>query len=117
LSSNFFNNLITTKYLLAKTNKQLLTNGENKMGTNFANELSNETSLTLANQISIHFSTNCYPPVPQFMVEVAVEAIHACNEQQPKLVLELPNGVTFRGDSSVLAYQVIDQLRLEAWVK
>lgn len=86
------------------------------MGNNFATELSNETSLTLEQQIAIHFSSNCYPPVPQFMVSVAVEAINACNDEQYDLEIELPQGVTFRNSTTVTAINAVDNLRLEAWL-
>jgi hypothetical protein len=86
------------------------------MGNNFATELSNETSLTLEQQIAIHFSSNCYPPIPQFMVSVAVEAINACNDEQYDLEIELPQGVTFRNSTTVTAINAVDNLRLEAWL-
>lgn len=86
------------------------------MGNNFATELSNETSLTLEQQIAIHFASNCYPPVPQFMVSVAVEAINACNDEQYDLEIELPQGVTFRNSTTVTAINAVDNLRLEAWL-
>lgn len=85
------------------------------MGRNFATELSSETSLTLEQQVSIHFASNCYPPVPQFMVAVAVEAINAVNDEQYDLEIELPQGVTFRNSSTVTAINAVDNLRLEAW--
>ena len=86
------------------------------MGRNFATDLSNETSLSLEQQVAIHFSSNCYPPVPQFMVAVAVEAINACNDEQYDLEIELPAGVTFRNSSTVTAINAVDNLRLEAWI-
>jgi hypothetical protein len=86
------------------------------MGNNFATELSNETSLTLEQQIAIHFSSNCYPPIPQFMVSVAIEAINACNDEQYDLEIELPQGVTFRNSTTVTAINAVDNLRLEAWL-
>ena len=58
------------------------------MGRNFASDLT-ETSLTLEQQIAIHFSSNCYPPVPQFMVSVAVEAINAVKVVRSKLIFRL----------------------------
>ena len=86
------------------------------MGSNFATELSSETSLTPEQQIAIHFASNCYPPVPQFMVSVAVEAINACNDEQYDLEIELPQGVTFRNSTTVTAINAVDNLRLEAWL-
>jgi len=31
----------------------------------------------LEQQIAIHFSSNCYPPIPSVMIPVAIEAIDA----------------------------------------
>lgn len=94
------------------------------MGHNFATELATgglapligESSLTLENQIAIHFSSNCYPPIPQFMVAVAVEAIKACNNNEPAKDIELPAGVSFRDNKTVSASEAVDSLRLEAWL-
>lgn len=85
------------------------------MGNNFATELSTETSLTLEQQIAIHFSSNCYPPIPHTMIPVAVEAIKACNEEQYDLEIELPPFITFRNSTTVTAINAVDNLRLEAW--
>ena len=87
------------------------------MGINFATDLaSGDFEQSLDRQISIHFSSNCYPPVPQFMVQVAIDAIDAVNDQDYGRVIDLPNGVQFRNASWVTASQVIDALRLDAWV-
>ena len=85
------------------------------MGRNFANELSAETSLTLEQQVAIHFSSNCYPPIPKFMLPVAIEAINAYNDYNGSLVITLPDGVTFRDSKEVTASEVVDNLRLNAW--
>jgi len=86
------------------------------MGSNFANDLaSGEFVTSLEQQISIHFSSNCYPPIPQFMVSVAIEAINACNDEQYDLEIELPAGVSFRNSTTVTAINAVDNLRLESW--
>ena len=86
------------------------------MGSNFATDLaSGEFVTSLEQQISIHFSANCYPPVPQFMVDVAVKAIQLVNSDEGKTLIDLPAGVSFRNEKHVSAYNCIDQLRLESW--
>lgn len=85
------------------------------MGYLHATELATETSLSLEAQLHIHFSSNCYPPVPSFMIPVAIEAIKACKEEQYDLEIELPQGVTFRNSTTVTAINAVDNLRLEAW--
>lgn len=85
------------------------------MGRNFSDDLATDTTLALETQIAIHFSSNCYPPVPQFMVAVAVEAINAYNEYDGSRIITLPAGVTFRDSKEVTAFEAIDNLRLDSW--
>ena len=85
------------------------------MGSNFANDLANTTGITLEQQLAIHFSTNCYPPIPVQMVGVAVEAINACRDEQYDLEIELPHGVTFRNSTTITAINAVEGLRLDGW--
>lgn len=72
--------------------------------------------LSLEDQIGIHFSSNCYPPIPKIMIPVAVEAIDAYWEEDYSRMIPLPEGVEFRtGATSVSASQAIESLRLDAW--
>ena len=87
------------------------------MGINFATDLaSGNFEQSLDRQISIHFSSNCYPPVPQFMVQVAIEAIQAVNDEDYDREIALPEGVQFRNASTVKACEAVDALYLNAWV-
>jgi hypothetical protein len=74
------------------------------------------TDLSLEQQISWHFQGNCYPPVPQFMVPIAVKAIQAVNDEEPMAPIDLPEGVEFRGSTTVPASQIVNSLRLDAWI-
>ena len=71
---------------------------------------------TLEQQLSIHFSSNCYPPIPQQMIPTAIEAIDACWEEDYSRMIPLPEGVSFRGQSEVSASNVIESYRLDAWL-
>jgi hypothetical protein len=75
-----------------------------------------ESDLSLEQQLSWHFSANCYPPVPSLMIPVAVEAIEAVHEDGWDTILDLPEGVSFRGATSVSAGDVIDGLHLHAFI-
>ena len=87
------------------------------MGINFATDLaSGDFEQSLDRQISIHFSSNCYPPVPQFMVQVAIDAIQAVNDEDYDREIALPEGVQFRNASTVKACEAVDALYLNAWV-
>jgi hypothetical protein len=75
-----------------------------------------EQGLSLEQQIGIHFSSNCYPPIPKVMIPVAVAAIDAYWEDDYSRMIPLPEGVEFRtGATSVSASQAIESLRLDAW--
>jgi hypothetical protein len=74
------------------------------------------SEVSLEQQLSIHFRSNCYPPIPLLMIPVAVEAIDAYWEEDYSRMIPLPEGVEFRtGATSVSASQAIESLRLDAW--
>lgn len=76
-----------------------------------------ETEASLEQQISWHFKGNCYPPPPQEMIPVAVAAINAIVEDQDwDRMIDLPEGVQYRGEDQVAAHQVVESFRLDAWV-
>jgi len=70
----------------------------------------------LSEALSIHFSSNCYPPVPQYMVAVAVEAIENVLNEEDSAPIDLPEGVTWRGERTVRSLSAIESLHLEAFV-
>jgi hypothetical protein len=70
----------------------------------------------LDHQLAIHFTSNCYPPIPSIMIPVAIEAINACNEGDYDHVIDLPDPVQFRGSLSVTATNAVDALFLHAWI-
>ena len=75
-----------------------------------------DLELSLEDQIGMHFSSNCYPPIPRQMIPVAVAAINAYWDEDYKRMIPLPEGVEFRdGSTSITAIQAIESLRLEAW--
>lgn len=75
------------------------------------------SQVSLEQQLSIHFSSNCYPPIPKAMIPVAVAAIDAYYEEDYAKVIKLPEGVQFRnGEDWVFASQAIESLRLDAWL-
>lgn len=74
-----------------------------------------EMDIPLEQQLSIHFSSNCYPPIPQGMIPTAIAAIHAFEDDELDALIPLPEGVWFRGYSSVSARDVINSYYLGAW--
>lgn len=66
--------------------------------------------------ISLHFQSNCYPPIPQELVTVAVLAVDALVDEDPERPISLPEGVTYREKDTVPAYEIADAFHLEAFV-
>ena len=88
------------------------------MGRLFAEELaSGEFAIDLETQLAMHFSKNCYPPVPHSMIEPAKEAISMINQGFFNEMISLPDGVTYQGNDSARAYKIAENFRLDAWIK
>lgn len=75
-----------------------------------------ESSISLEQQVSWHFTSNCYPPVPQLMVPVAVEAINKVLYADGGALIQLPEGVSLRGDTEVNAFTIVENLYLWAFI-
>lgn len=75
-----------------------------------------EADIPLEQQVAWHFSSNCYPPVPQYMVPVAIEAIEAILDDDYDREIDLPEGVTFRGCTKVSPADAVETLFLFAFV-
>lgn len=75
------------------------------------------TDMSLESKVSWHFQSNCYPPVPQFMVPIAVEAVRQAVEGNWDEVLELPEGVAYRNQPEVSVGDIVDSLHLGAFVE
>lgn len=87
------------------------------MGSIHAIELaSGEFVPSIEQQLTIHFTSNCYPPVPLFMLPVAIASITAINEGDYERVVALPDQVTTRdGKNETTASKCVESLRLDAW--
>jgi hypothetical protein len=93
------------------------------MGSNFANEMASGVlddlgiHLDLETQISIHLTSNHYPPVPATMVPTCIEAIDAVNDLGLwDLDIPLPEGVSWRGRDTAPAHAIIEAHHLHAWL-
>ena len=86
------------------------------MGYSTAYSLATDAHLSLEDAISIHFSSNCYPPIPQYMVQCAVAAVVAVSAGDYDEVIELPMGVTYRDSQFVDAATFVDAHRLDAFI-
>ena len=92
------------------------------MGANFANEMADGTledlgiHLTLEQQIRIQLTSNHFPPVPTSMVQPCIAAIQACNEGFQNDDIDLPEGITWRGQETAPAWAIVEGHHLSAWV-
>jgi hypothetical protein len=86
------------------------------MGLNMATELADGTlGLDMAGAIAMHLRANHYPPVPTSMVQPCIDAIDAYWEDDLNRQIELPEGISWRGENSAPAYAVIESHHLEPW--
>ena len=85
------------------------------MGNNLALDLATST-LGLRNALSIHLTSNHYPPVPTEMVEPCVLAIEAMNDEDDRRSITLPEGVLWRGQTTAPAWAIVEGHHLEAWL-
>ena len=84
------------------------------MGYNTALDLSNELDLEVA--IGYHLQGNHYPPVPLSMVEPCIEAIDAYWDEDFDRAIEMPKGVSYKGQTHAPAWAIVEQHHLAAWL-
>ena len=86
------------------------------MGSNLATELADGTlGLDMASAIAMHLRGNHYPPVPLSMVQPCIDAIDAYWEDSQDRLIELPEGISWRGETHAPAYAIIESHHLDAW--
>jgi hypothetical protein len=84
------------------------------MGYNTALDLAESFDLDQA--ILLHLRNNHYPPVPASMVEPCIDAIDAYYEEDYDKLIKLPEGVSWKGQTSAPASVIIDGHHLHAWL-
>lgn len=86
------------------------------MGINLATELADGTlGLDMESAIAMHLRVNHYPPVPTSMVQPCMDAIDAYWEDDLNRKIELPEGVSWRGEEYAPAHAIIEAHHLEQW--
>ncbi len=65
----------------------------------------------LEQAIAWHLANNFIPPQPVELTDYCIEAINACNDNDPDRAISLPGGVT------VTAGELVSDLRLEGLIK
>ena len=84
------------------------------MGYNTALDLAESFDLDQA--ILIHLQNNHYPPVPASMVEPCIDAIDAYYDEDYDKLIKLPEGVSWKGQTSSPASAIIEAHHLQAWL-
>ena len=84
------------------------------MGYNTAVSLSEELDLEVA--LGYHLQGNHYPPVPLSMVQPCIEAIDAYYDEDYNKLIEMPEGVSYKGNTHAPAWAIVEQHHLDAWL-
>ena len=85
------------------------------MGNQFTEDLA-DSELSLEAMLAIHLQSNHYPPVPLAMVPVCIKAIDSYNANfNGSELIELPEGVSWRGAPSAPAWAIIESHHLSEW--
>lgn len=67
----------------------------------------------LTRAISLHFQSNCYPPVSSDLLESAVQAVEALVEEDYDRPIQLPE---WTGRDTAPAGEIVDAFHLEAFI-
>lgn len=84
------------------------------MGYNTSVDFANELDIEVA--IGYHLQGNHYPPVPLSMVQPCIDAIDAYYEEDYNRLIEMPEGVFYRGMDHAPAHAIVEQHHLGAWL-
>ena len=81
-----------------------------------------DLGLELSEQLHYHFTANCYPPVPTYMIQPAIKAIDIVQRAQwgdteSNQPVELPEGVLWKGITTAPAYAFVENFRLESFIE
>lgn len=72
--------------------------------------------LDLEGSIAMHLQANHYPPVPVSMVQPCIDAIDAYHDEDYERLIELPEGITWRNQTSAPAWAIAENHHLQAWL-
>lgn len=86
------------------------------MGSNLANDLAGMEEISLDRKLEIHLRGNHYPPIPLSMVEPCKRAIEAGLERDFEKLIDLPEGISWRGNTAAPARAIIESHHLEPWI-
>lgn len=72
----------------------------------------------MTTQAALHYHLTCnhYPPVPDSMIDPCEQAIDAANGDEWDRLITLPDGVTWRGQTTAPARAIIDGHHLHPFI-
>lgn len=88
------------------------------MGNMTARELAflGNEGLGIETALSWHLTSNHYPPVPDTMVQPCVEALDNANAGEWDKMVQLPDGVGYKGGTAAPTHAIIEQHHLESFL-
>ena len=86
------------------------------MGRLQAEAMASEDFLPLENQLRWHLTSNHYPPVPESMIPVCIEAIDKANEGEWEEFITLHAGISWRGEPMSPVHAIVESHHLETWI-
>ena len=86
------------------------------MGMNTAIDLAENIDLSLEDAIGYHLQGNHYPPVPLSMVQPCIDAINAAYDEDYDLMIEMPQGISYKGNTHAPAWAIIEQHHLDWFI-
>lgn len=86
------------------------------MGAQTARELAELGSDNLRQAMSWHLRSNHFPPIPNSMIDPCLQAIDAVNEGDYDKLIQLPEGVGYRGRVVAPASAIVEGHHLESWL-
>jgi hypothetical protein len=84
------------------------------MGLNTALDL--QENLSMEAGLAYHLQANHYPPVPVAMVDACIEAIDAYHDEDYHREINLPEGISWRGQNTAPASAIAEAHHLDAWL-
>ena len=75
-----------------------------------------ESELDLEKQLAYHLQGNHYPPVPLSMVQPCIDAIDAAYDEDYNRMIEMPQGISYKGNTHAPAWAVLEQHHLDWFI-
>jgi hypothetical protein len=90
------------------------------MGNLQASEMAN-SGVSLRAALHWHLTANHYPPMPDYLIDIAEAAIDLANEGQWDEPIEMPSGegwrMDYRGRNYITASEAVESMHLDLWIQ